>query len=210
MTWEQLSSAFSSQMRGLYDQTIGQLAAAIEASPQAFEARVTEFFNVLAQTRAHLVRIQTLLPNPPRNAEEGTWIARYAEMKAMYDALVQGLRQAGATNANALEIGNPVVLAVVGIGLTVAAIAWAVSAYQYAVGLRDQTAFMAQELEARVESMRTNKPLPPVTATPPSAPAEAPASAPPPNAKSGGWGWLVAGLGLAAGAYFFIPKLGKG
>lgn len=211
MTWEQFKAAFTADIGVAYDKTLGQLAAAIEASPKAFEARVQAFFEVLAQIKANLLHLQARLPNPPKDATDAQFITRYAEMKALYDAILQGLRYTGAVNAASLEIGNPIVIAVLGVGLTVAAVAWAISAYQYAVGLRDQTSFMAKELDARVEAMRTDKKLPEATATPPSAPAnpQNPHKKPEDSGK-GGWLWLVAGLGLAAGAVFVLPKLGKG
>jgi hypothetical protein len=212
MTWEELKATFAANIGTTYDKTIEQLAAAIEASPAAFEARIQAFFEALAQAKANLLHIHARLPNPPRDATDAQFITHYAEMKALYDALLQGLRQTGAVNASTLEIGNPIVIAVLGVGLTVAAVAWAISAYQYAVGLRDQTAFMAKELDARVEAMRTDKQLTTATATPPSVPADPqnPNKKPEDTGKGGGWLWLVAGLGLAAGAVFVLPKLGKG
>jgi hypothetical protein len=68
----------------------------------------------------------------------------------------------------------------------VAAIAWAIAAYQYAVHLREQTALVERELQARVEASEQGRTLQPSTL-----PEQA-------NAKLG---WLMlGGLALAAGA----------
>jgi len=212
MTWDQLKADFVARIQGVYETTYARLSAAITATPEAFRQRVTNYLDLLAQIRANLERIAARLPNPPQTQADAALIAKYAELKAMYDALVAGV----ATNAVAVrtpEVGVApvVVVLVIGIlGLTAAGVAWAVASYEYAVSLRDQTAFMAKELDARVEAMRTGQLLPATTALPPSAPV---ATAPEPPSSGGGtpWAWLFGGLALAgAAAVFVVPKLGKG
>jgi hypothetical protein len=211
MTWDQLKTDFLSRIQGLYERTFGRLQSAIAATPEAFRQRVTSYLDLLAQIRANLERILARLPNPPQSQADAVLIAKYAELKAMYDALVAGV----ASNAVAVktEIGvAPAVVLVVGIiGFTVAGVAWAVASYEYAVSLRDQTDFMVKELDARVEAMRSGAQLPATTALPPSAPAATTAAPPTPGGMGAGWAWVFGGLAVAgAAAVYVVPKLGKG
>jgi hypothetical protein len=84
-------------------------------------------------------------------------------------------------------------LVVGGLALGAAAIAWSVSAYQYAVNLREQTALAERELTARIEASQAGRVLQPSTL---------PAPPPPPSpTESSGMGlWLLGGLGLVAAA----------
>jgi hypothetical protein len=198
MTWDQLKTDFLSRIQGLYERTFGRLQSAIAATPEAFRQRVTAYLDLLAQIRANLERILARLPNPPQSQADAVLIAKYAELKAMYDALVAGI----ASNAVAVktEIGvAPAVVLVIGIiGLTVSGVAWAVASYEYAVSLRDQTDFMVKELDARVEAMRSGAQLPATTALPPSAPAAVPARPRPA-------GWAPAGPGCSGAS----PRRGR-
>ncbi len=209
MTWEQLKADFLARIQVLYESTYGRLSSAIAATPEAFRQRVTGYFDLLAQIRANLERIVARLPNPPQNHADAALIAKYAEFKAMYDALVAGVASNAVAVKTEIGVAPAAVVLVIGIiGLTVAGVAWAVASYEYAVSLRDQTDFMAKELDARVESMRSGAQLPATTALPPSAPVGAPAS---PGGMGSGWAWVFGGLALAgAAAVYVVPKLGKG
>lgn len=211
MTWEQLKADFTANIQQVYEATHKRLAAAIEARPESFRDRVTSFLDALATTKANLDRIAAKLPNPPKDKTEAALITRYAEMKQLYDAIVAGISE-NATRVNPSEFGwGPVaVILVIGVvGLSIAGVAWAIAAWEYAASLRDQSGFMDKELDARVEAMRSGAQLPATTAIPPSA------SPPPDPTKSdGGNGmnlaWILGGLALAgAAAVFVVPKLGK-
>ena len=207
MTWDQLTSSFNAHAAALYDASLGRVEKAIQQDADKVQRAVAAFFEALAQSRANLDRAAGLLPNPPATQADAAVIARYAEMRQLYDALIFGVSE-NAVPVVEGEIGiAPAVVIVIGaVGLTVAGVAWAIAAYEYAAGLRDQSGFLVAELEARKESMRTGKALPPASATP-STPAPTP---PPGDDKGGGWGWVLLGLGLAAGAVYMMPKLGKG
>ena len=210
MTWEQLKADFTANIQQVYAAAYQRLSGAIEARPEAFRDRVTSFLDALATTKANLDRIAAKLPNPPKDKAEAGLITRYAEMKQLYDALVAGISE-NATRVNPSEVGwGPVaVILVIGVvGLSIAGVAWAVAAWEYAASLRDQSGFMDRELDARVEAMRSGAQLPATTAIPPSA-----SSPPDPTKGAGGSGinlaWLLGGLALAgAAAVFVVPKLG--
>lgn len=200
MTWDELQRRFLDNIEASYAATVGRLEAAITATPAAFEAKVQGFLAMLAECKANLARILAHLPNPPRNAVEAQLVTRYVEMRALYDALLLGLSE-NAVPLPSVGLAPLVVLAIGGMGLTAAGVAWAVAAWEYAASLRDQSGLLARELEARVEAMRQGTQLPPSTVAAPK---------PPDDPKGGVWPWLL-GLGaLAAGVVFVVPKLGKG
>jgi hypothetical protein len=209
MTWEELKSTFASSIVATYEATVGRLSAAIQATPAAFEAKVTGFFALLAECKANLDRIQARLPNPPRTQADTGLVARYAEMRSLYDALVLGISQ-NAVQVPQVGVAPAVVLIVGSVGLSVAGVAWAVAAWEYAASLRDQTSFMAKELEARVEASQRGTQLQPTTATPPSAQAPGTGRAGDDDKKGGAWVWLLGIGAAAAAAAFIVPKLGKG
>lgn len=209
MTWDELRATFTSTIASAYEATLGRLSAAIRATPAAFEAKVTGFFALLAECKANLDRIRARLPSVPRDQAEAGLVARYAEMKSLYDALVLGISQ-NATQVPQVGIAPAVVLVVGAVGLSVAGVAWAVAAWEYAASLRDQTGFMAKELEARVDASQRGTQLQPTTATPPSATPPGGSGPGDDEKKGGAWMWLL-GIGVAAGAAaFLLPKLGKG
>lgn len=207
MTWEQLAQGFTSRIASAYDASLGRVERAITEDAERVKRAVAAFFEALAQARANLDRAVPLLPSPPQGQAEAALVARYAEMRQLYDALVLGVSQ-NAVSLATREVGvAPAVVIVIGaVGLTAAGVAWALAAYEYAAGLRDQSAFLVAELEARKEAMRTGKVLPPASPTP----STPPPPAPPGDDKGGGWLWALLGLGLAGGAVYLIPKLGKG
>ena len=209
MTWDELKARFTANIVGTYDATFGRLSAAIQATPSAFEAKVTGFFALLAECKANLDRIQAQLPNPPRTQADAGLIARYAEMKSLYDALLAGIAQ-NAVQVPQVGIAPAVVIVVGAVGLSAAGVAWAVAAWEYAASLRDQTGFMAQELDARVQASQRGTQLQPTTATPPSAPAPGGGAVGDDDKKGGAWVWLLGIGAAAAAAALIVPKLGKG
>ena len=209
MSWDTLKARFGAEIVRTYRATLGRLGAAIQARPDAFEAKVTGFFALLAACKANLDQIQARLPNPPRTAAEAQDVARYAEMRSLYDALVVGIAQ-NAVQVPRVGVAPAAVVVVGAVGLSAAGVAWAVAAWEYAASLRDQTAFMAQELEARVQASQRGTQLQPTTATPPSAPAPGGGAAGDDDKKGGAWVWLLGIGAAAAAAAFIVPKLGKG
>lgn len=208
MTWEQLKQGFTSGIASAYDASLGRVERAVSEDADRVKRAVAAFFEALAQARANLDRALTLLPSPARDAADAALVARYTEMRQLYDALLLGIsKNAVAVAEREVGVAPAVVLVIGVVGLTAAGVAWALAAYEYAAALRDQSGFLVAELEARKEAMRTGKALPPASPTP-STPAPASPDAPP--SKGAGWGWVLVGLGLAGGAVYLLPKLGKG
>ena len=92
-----------------------------------------------------------------------------------------------------------IVIAIAGavIAVSVTGIAWAVVHYKEAQVLSDEIALIEQNPALADAIAKVNQ--------------SAPSSSPADDAASmgGGWGWLLAALGIAGAAAFILPKLGK-
>ena len=194
-TWAAIKSRWSDGWKALQAEALATHQAAIQAAPSRFSEVVQRFVGELTQTEALLQRLRRELPSPPTTFEEQhlevQWVAlnaRYHELAAGYYAEVEPAEQSvGAA---------PLVVA--GLVVGVAAIAWSIAAYEYAVNLREQTALAVRELEARVAASDQGRVLPPSTL-------------PQPAPASDSMGWLVlGGLALAAGAAALPIVLGRG
>lgn len=196
MTWEELKLSFLTGIQASYDAVYARVEEAVAAKPSSFEAKVRAFLTLLRECKVNLERIAAQLPSLPKNDAAKALIRRYQDMKALYDALVAGI----ALNATGeLELGTVPLVVVGTVALSAAGVAWAIAAYEYAAGLRDETALMATELEARVQAMKDGKTLPPSTL------------AAPEKTDSGGapLGLVLVGLGVLGGAAFFTFKRTK-
>ena len=196
MTWEELKLSFLTGIQASYDAVYARVKEAVAAKPSSFEAKVRAFLTLLRECKVNLERIAAQLPSLPKNDAAKALIRRYQDMKALYDALVAGI----ALNATGeLELGVVPVVVVGTVALSAAGVAWAIAAYEYAAGLRDETALMATELEARVQAMKDGKTLQTSTLT----------STPAPQGNGAPLGLVLVGLGVLGGAAFFTFKRTK-
>ena len=188
-TWTQIKAAWSAGWSALQSESMRLYEAAIRADPTGYLATVEAFLSELGQARSNLDAIKAKLPNPPVTPEDHALHAKHRALEARYHDLAAGFY---ADTRPATEgIGVAPVLVVGGLVVGVAAIAWAVAAYEYTVNLREQTALADKELDARVEAGRQGRTLQPTTVPP----------QPDPVKQAQGVGWLlVGGLALAAGA----------
>ena len=186
-TWSDVKANWSAGWRELQRSAVEKWESAIRRRPEEFRPQVQATIDELAAARAHLDHMKPLLPKKIQTAEDQRVFSGFSRMSARYYELAAGV-YADARPATT-QVGAPPVLVVAGVVLGVAAIAWAVAAYQYAKNLREQTALADRELSARVEASKEGRTLQPTTL-------------PEPEKKDGGGlGWLlVGGLVLAAGA----------
>ncbi len=188
MSWADAKANWSAGWKELQRSAVEKWDAAIRRDPRAFAPQVQATIDELAAARAHLDHIKPLLPKQIKTAEDQRAFSSFSRMSARYYELAAGI-YADAKPAEQAQVGAAPLLVVAGVALGVAAIAWAVAAYQYAKNLREQTALADRELSARVEASREGRELPPSTLPEP------------PKKDGGGFGWLlVGGLVLAAGA----------
>jgi len=195
-TWADVRGNWSSGWKELQRSALDSWGAAIRRSPEEFRPNVQATIDELAAARAHLDEMKPLLPKQLVTAEDQRVFSSFSQMSARYYELAAGV-YAEAQPARQPGVGVAPLLVVAGVAMGVAAIAWAVAAYQYAKNLREQTALAHQELVARVEASKEGRALQPSTLPEP------------PKDKGGRVGWLlVGGLVLAAGAVT-VPALMK-
>ncbi len=194
--WSAGWQALDTQASGLYD--------AIVAAPETYRAKVEAFLAALTTAKQNL----TWSRSQPLTAEDRQQLdalsQRYNDLAAGFLSDVDG--------GESLQLGAGPLLIVAGIGVGVAAIAWAVASYEHAANLRDQTALFREDLAARVAASEQGRALQPATV--PQAPPMSTTgsswsvpSLPTPSTSSSKVGLvLIAGLGLASAAVL-LPLL---
>lgn len=195
--WTAVKNAWSAGWKALEAEGRRLHEAAIRMNPARYADRVAAFVAEITAARQNLDRIKAKLPNPPVTDEDRQRVANYQALEARYSTLASGFY---ADTRPATEgTGAAPLLVVGGLVVGVAAIAWAVSAYEYAVNLREQTALADRELTARVDASKEGRALPPSTLPAPEDPSKR-------AAKVGLW--VVGGLVLVGGA-IALPVLFK-
>ncbi len=201
-TWEDVKAAWGEGWRALSVEGVTRYAAELLQDPSAHLERIQGFVESMFGARVDLDTITGQLPNPPKTAADQALAARAAALERRYQDLAAGLL-ADAWPAEPATGAVPLVV-IAGLGIGVVGCAWAVVAYEYMLNLREQTALLRADLDARVQAMQTGKTLP--------APNLAQAPHPPGGGDddlSGLIGWLlVGGLVLGAGAAL-LPTLLK-
>ena len=203
-TWTTIKDRWSSGWKALSDQATRLYARAVGENPAAYAEKTAAFQAELANSRATLDRMKVRLPMSVADPADRAIVLKYAALERRWHDLAAGL-YADATPAGAGAPGQPVVgvapvLVVGGLALTAVGIAWAVSAYEYAVNLREQTALAERELDARVAASRDGRVLQTSTLPPPP---------PPPGASASNMGlWVLGGLAVVTGAVV-LPTLLK-
>lgn len=199
-TWEDIKAGWSDGWRALSVDGVTRYAAELMQDPSKYLDQIQGFVNNLIGARADLDAIAGQLPNPPRTAEDQALIARATELERRYHDLAAGLL-ADAWPSEPATGAVPLIV-IAGLAIGVVGCAWAVVAYEYMQNLREQTALLRADLDARVQAMETGKTLPASNLPPPPKP-------PDDGDDSSLIGWLLfGGLLLGAGAAF-LPTLLK-
>ena len=200
-TWEDVKGAWSEGWRALSVEGVTRYAAELMQDPSKYLDQIQGFVSSMIGARTDLDAIASALPNPPQTAEDQALIARAAALERRYQDLAAGLLADAWPSEPAT--GAVPLLVIAGLAIGVVGCAWAVVAYEYMVNLREQTALLRADLDARVQAMETGKTLPASNLPPPPKPPEDP------DDLGGLIGWLlVGGLVLGAGAAF-LPTLLK-
>jgi hypothetical protein len=148
--------------------------------------------SALTDSKANLDRFRARLPAQPATEAERKLLAIHQALELRYHDLAAGF-YSDAQPATQPSTGIAPIIIVAGIALGVAACAWAVAAYEYAVNLREQTALADRELVARVKASEQGRTLQPTTLP-------EPASEQAKKDAKGIGALLVGGLVLAAAA----------
>jgi len=195
-TWTDIQSRWSEGWRSLHDRALSAYESAIRADPRRFVPQVKAFVAQLQAARVHLdhMRVQVAQLDDPEATEA------WKKLEARWHDLAAGFYADTRPASDGVGAVPVVALVVGGLIIGVAAIAWAVAAYHYAVNLREQTELADRELAARIEASREGRQLAPSTLPPPP---------PDPVKAAKGLGMLlVGGLVVTAGA-FLVPAFLK-
>lgn len=187
--WDAVKAAWSAGWKALEAEGRRLHEAAIRVNPGRYADKVTAFLAELTTARVHLDAVRAKLPNPPRTDLDRQRVANHQALEARYAILAAGFYSDVRLAAD--QTGAGPLLVVGGLVVGVAAIAWSVSAYEYAVNLREQTALADRELLARVDASKEGRTLAPSTLPAPKDPSKR-------SAKVGLL--LVGGLVLVGGA----------
>lgn len=204
--WADLA-AFKARMTANYLLMRAQHAAAIAADPEAWKERFWTIYGQLATTKALLMVSRARIQQSPNMPGAGNILLGINQAEAAVDVVI-GTIKANLTDARTSEPPKtetgwvPVVLAIAGLGITVAAILWALAyerdaqaALTYADTVNRETARMSAEEAANVLAKAN-----PGTGGP---------ETPPNPAASGSGTLLVAGavgLGLAGAAAWWFTS----
>lgn len=191
-----------------------QMIAAENAQPLA--KVVASYRVIIADSGSRLiatqVRVIQALAAKPDDPALTALLRRTVELLTAWSAHAKGYNayERPATDAEkggAIDVGGaPVVIiaiAVAGavIAVSMTGIAWAVVHYKEAQVLSDEIAIIERDPSLAEAIAKVNATAP--SSTPP-------AFGNPVGGSGGGWGWILAALGLAGAAIFIVPKLGKG
>ena len=208
--------ALIKDMRIAAEQSLASVEAYAQTNVQALARIVLAYRSVVANTGARLVRLQAKLTQAlaakPGDPTLSALLKRTVEMLTAWSAHARGYTQyerpaTDAEQGQAVSVGwAGVVIAVAIAGAVIAVsftgVAWAVVHYKHAQTLSDEVGLVERNPALADALARLNT-------TTPVAPAPAPGLPGGPEG-GGGWGWLLAALGVAGAAFFIVPKLGKG
>jgi hypothetical protein len=201
-------------MRISAELSLSRVQTYAETNANALAKVVAGYRAILAGSGSRLVRTQVAviqaLAAKPGDPALSALLRRTVELLTSWSAHAKGYgayeRPAtAAERGGAIEVGvAPVVIiaiAVAGavIAVSMTGIAWAVVHYKEAQTLSDEIALIERDPSLADAIAKLNQ------SAPSSSPTEDLA-----KAGGGGWGWLLAALGLAGAAIFIVPKLGKG
>ena len=199
-------------MRIAAEQSIASVQASIESKSDGLARVVAAYRALVASTGARLIRAQVsvtrALAAKPGDPALTALLKRTIELLTVWAAHARGYTAyerpaSDAERPQAIRVGVApaviIVIAIAGavIAVSVTGIAWAVVHYKEAQVLSDEIALIEQNPALADAIAKVNQ--------------SAPSSSPADDAASmgGGWGWLLAALGIAGAAAFILPKLGK-
>lgn len=199
-------------MRIAAEQSIASVQASVESKSDAPARVVASYRALVASTGTRLIRAQVLvtraLAAKPGDRTLTALLKRTIELLTVWAAHARGYTAyerpaSDAERTKAIRVGVApaviIVIAIAGavIAVSVTGVAWAVVHYKEAQVLSDEIALIEQNPALADAIAKVNQ--------------SAPSSSPAGDAASmgGGWGWLLAALGIAGAAAFILPKLGK-
>ncbi|MES2638092.1 MAG: hypothetical protein V4850_01360 [Myxococcota bacterium] len=172
----------------------------------AYRAMVANMGRRLVQAHVAVIQVRS---KDPTNAALVALERRVVDLLTAWSAHARGYTEyerpaTEAEKGGAIEVGvapGVIVIALAAAGAVVAVsftgIAWAVVHYKEAETLQQEIALIERDPSLAEALARVNE-----TAPRSDLPTDPP--------SGGGWGWLIAALGVAGAAVYLLPKLGKG
>ena len=160
-TWSEIADQASAQWQGLRQASLATVKR-IRRSPDTYAQQVEAFWAALEGAREDIVASSALVEKLPADDEDRQAAEATLKVLAERHTVLAAPYLADATGVQTGTAGVPL-LAVGGLAVGAAGVAWAVAAYQYATNLREQTAVVRQELEARVAANAQGTTLQPST-----------------------------------------------
>ncbi|MES2645097.1 MAG: hypothetical protein V4850_36760 [Myxococcota bacterium] len=172
----------------------------------AYRAMVAGMGRRLVQAHVAVIQVRA---KDPTNAALVALERRVVDLLTAWSAHARGYTEyerpaTEAEKGSATEVGvapGVIVIALAAAGAVVAVsftgIAWAVVHYKEAETLQQEIALIERDPSLAEALARINE-----TAPRSDMPTDPP--------RGGGWGWLIAALGVAGAAVYLLPKLGKG
>ncbi|MDP2316565.1 MAG: hypothetical protein Q8P41_26970 [Pseudomonadota bacterium] len=173
----------------------------------AYRAMVAKMGRRLVQAHVAVIQVRS---KDPTNAALVALERRVIDLLTAWSAHARGYTEyerpaTEAEKGGAIEVGvapGVIVIALAAAGAVVAVsftgIAWAVVHYKEAETLQQEIALIERDPSLAEALARVNE----------TAPRSDLPTAPP--GGGGGWGWLIAALGVAGAAVYLLPRLGKG
>jgi len=167
-TWASVQASWSRSWKHTAREAITAYSAEILATPERFKQTVEGFLSVLGDNAKTLQSDRDKLLLLKAAAEQETALrSDYSKRVKQWLSLERDNQQlaagllADATHAE--DVGAAPVLIVAGIAVSVAGIAWAIAAGQYATAHRERIALFSKELDARVTALNLGQTLPATT-----------------------------------------------
>lgn len=202
-------------MRITAEQSLARVNHYLASDPQPLARVVARYRAVVAGAGSRIIRAQALViqarSKDPNDARLIALERRVIGLLTAWSAHARGYTQyerptTEAEKGGAIRVGaGPVVIIAIAIAgaviaVSVTGVAWAVVHYKEAQTLADEIALIERDPSLADAIAKVNE----------SAPSSTPSIDPTNPGGGGGWGWLLAALGLAGAAIYFVPKLGRG
>lgn len=197
-------------MRISAEQSLSRVKAFAASDPKPLAKIVAGYRALVADIGRRLVQAHATVIRARAAAPENTALIalerRVVVLLVAWSSHAQGYTQyerpaSDAEKGGAIEVGvaPAIVISLAAAGAVIAVsltgIAWAVVHYQEAETLQRELDLIERDPSIAEALARIN---------------ETAARSEPPGGSGGGWGWLLAAVGIAGAAVFLVPKLGKG
>jgi len=160
--WDQIWEDTAVGWRYLYNESVKSYEDFVREDPEASAQQVAAFKSELEASRGYLDTLHSKLPPTPTDPADVALAELLPELETRWHELAVGFYR-DVLPADELVIGFVPIFIVAGLAIGIGAASWSFAAYHYAVNLREKTALVAKELEARQAAAAQGQVLQPST-----------------------------------------------